>query len=160
MLKRKQPEVFSKLLDTPQEIRWRDRNNISDLLLCTICQDVFTIPMRISCGHSFCKACVESWFKSSARRDCPTCRSTIRHEATHRDLLAQAFLEREDVFCNGRCCNWMGPLGELARHQAVCINDEPAMRGKVETVEIKQRKQQLINLEIEIDKELKKHISS
>jgi hypothetical protein len=41
----------------------------------------------------------------------------------HRDLLAQAFLEREDVFCTMRSCNWMGPLGELDRHEVKCRAD-------------------------------------
>jgi hypothetical protein len=116
--KRKQPE--SSVSTPSREIRWRDKDAISDLLMCTICQDVFTNPTRISCGHSFCNGCVTEWFRQKHRDECPTCRTVVLTKASHRDLLAQAFLEREDVFCSGRTCNWMGPLGELHRHELLC----------------------------------------
>ncbi len=119
MTKRKEIPVSAPQMETP-EIRWRDKDAISDLLFCTICQDVFTNPMRISCGHSFCKVCLESWLVNSRYQECPTCRQTVIKNGTHRDLLAQAFLEREDVFCSVRSCHWMGPLSDLKRHLDEC----------------------------------------
>ena len=119
-VKRKQIPESESTVETPREYRWRNKDEISDLLMCTICQDIFILPMRISCGHSYCRKCIDSWFDSCRRDECPTCRQHVIKHATHRDLLAQAFLEREDVFCNMRSCNWMGPLGELDRHEVTC----------------------------------------
>ena len=121
MTKRKEPEPQER-----DEIRWRNKDSISDLLLCTICQDVFSDPMRVSCGHSFCKKCLEDWYTSSRKSECPTCRTVAIKGATHRDLLAASYLEREEVFCPVETCNWMGALGELHRHMPKCKEDQKA----------------------------------
>ena len=139
MTKRKAPEEET-------EIRWRDKQAISDLLLCTVCQDVFTCPTRISCGHSFCEKCIAAWIASCGRNECPTCRTIILPKATHKDLLAQAFLEREEVFCSVRSCNWMGAFGELRRHEAACKAEAAAKADKSDS------KKRLLEFQKQFDK--------
>nr|XP_048291660.1 tripartite motif-containing protein 43B-like [Myodes glareolus] len=44
-------------------------------LTCLICMSYLTDPVTISCGHSFCRACLHlSWEDSQVPVHCPTCR--------------------------------------------------------------------------------------
>ncbi|XP_074530452.1 E3 ubiquitin-protein ligase TRIM39-like [Halichoeres trimaculatus] len=42
-------------------------------LCCSVCHDVFKHPVLLSCSHSFCKACVQSWWSEKQTQDCPIC---------------------------------------------------------------------------------------
>ncbi|XP_051982785.1 E3 ubiquitin-protein ligase TRIM35-like [Xyrauchen texanus] len=43
-------------------------------LSCPVCTDVFTDPVLLSCGHSFCGQCIDNHWTSSGSRNCPVCR--------------------------------------------------------------------------------------
>lgn len=43
---------------------------------CAICQDPMTKPIRLSCSHLFCEACIAEWFERS--RNCPMCRAEVK----------------------------------------------------------------------------------
>ncbi|XP_062335883.1 E3 ubiquitin-protein ligase TRIM35-like [Osmerus eperlanus] len=43
-------------------------------LSCPVCCDIFTDPVILSCSHSFCKACLQEYWKHSESRVCPVCR--------------------------------------------------------------------------------------
>lgn len=50
-----------------------------DDLICPVCQDVFFRPVVTSCGHHFCKPCLELWLQHDAESEtgcgtCPLCR--------------------------------------------------------------------------------------
>ena len=48
-----------------------------DQLTCTVCMELFTEPVTLGCGHSFCHECVEKYWKSRRRIAafiCPNCR--------------------------------------------------------------------------------------
>ena len=119
--KRKTDQTETVQKESP-EIRYFNRSSISESLICSVCQEVFTKPMRISCGHTFCEGCLEDWMRV-CRHDqstCPTCRQGIIVAATHRDLLALDFLEREEVFCSHGGCDWIGKLSSLTGHMEGC----------------------------------------
>uniref|UniRef100_UPI003590265F E3 ubiquitin-protein ligase TRIM8-like n=1 Tax=Myxine glutinosa TaxID=7769 RepID=UPI003590265F len=49
-------------------------------LSCAICFELFVEPVTLPCGHSFCCACMENYWKSSEEATavlCPTCREVF-----------------------------------------------------------------------------------
>ncbi|XP_026204970.1 zinc-binding protein A33-like [Anabas testudineus] len=44
-------------------------------LTCPVCHDIFTDPVVLSCSHSFCKYCVQKWWKGKETRECPLCKT-------------------------------------------------------------------------------------
>uniref|UniRef100_A0A3P8W6S4 RING-type domain-containing protein n=1 Tax=Cynoglossus semilaevis TaxID=244447 RepID=A0A3P8W6S4_CYNSE len=38
---------------------------------CPVCRDLFTEPVVIQCGHSFCESCITHWWDLSGQRSCP-----------------------------------------------------------------------------------------
>ncbi|CAO2634059.1 Tripartite motif-containing protein 43B [Lemmus lemmus] len=50
-------------------------HTFAEELICFICLSYLTDPVTISCGHSFCRACLHlSWEDSQLPVHCPTCR--------------------------------------------------------------------------------------
>ncbi|XP_071394852.1 E3 ubiquitin-protein ligase TRIM39-like [Centroberyx affinis] len=43
-------------------------------LSCSVCHDIFKDPVILSCSHSFCKACLQSWWAEKQIHDCPICK--------------------------------------------------------------------------------------
>ncbi|XDV16699.1 hypothetical protein PO909_016294, partial [Leuciscus waleckii] len=41
---------------------------------CPVCTELFTDPVLLSCGHSFCRQCINDHWTSSRSRNCPVCR--------------------------------------------------------------------------------------
>ena len=121
--KRKASDIEPVHIQPEVPVRYFNRDGVSDYLHCTICQEIFVEPMRISCGHTFCKNCINEWFNQRNGASCPTCRQDIIRAATHRDLLAIGFMEREDVFCSFGGCSWIGPFGMLSNHMSNCDCD-------------------------------------
>ncbi|CDQ89137.1 unnamed protein product [Oncorhynchus mykiss] len=54
--------------------------DIGKCLTCSICFDIFTDPVTLTCGHSYCMKCLEDYLlgKAKTRKDCPGCRGKIR----------------------------------------------------------------------------------
>ncbi|XP_051874820.1 E3 ubiquitin-protein ligase TRIM8-like isoform X2 [Pristis pectinata] len=59
-----------------------EQEPLEEELTCTICLEIFTEPVILSCRHSFCRACVEEVWREpdSGTYACPQCRtgSTVR----------------------------------------------------------------------------------
>ncbi|XP_034067432.1 nuclear factor 7, brain-like [Gymnodraco acuticeps] len=49
-------------------------SRLEEDLCCPVCQDVFRDPVLLSCSHSFCKACLQTWWDRKEEKDCPVCR--------------------------------------------------------------------------------------
>ncbi|KAL7880568.1 hypothetical protein SRHO_G00028220 [Serrasalmus rhombeus] len=45
-----------------------------DQFLCSICQNVFTDPVSIPCGHDFCMKCIKTCWGDSEQCHCPVCK--------------------------------------------------------------------------------------
>ena len=98
-----------------------ERERIEKYLSCPICQDVFDVPIRISCGHTFCKQCLTQWEEKSQHRECPLCRNTYISEYTGRDLIAQTLINDAIVRCIYKGCPWRDKLSNLYNHIQNCL---------------------------------------
>ncbi|CAK6972559.1 zinc-binding protein A33-like [Scomber scombrus] len=70
----------------------------SEDLSCPICTDIFTNPVVLTCSHSFCKDCLQNWWR--VKKECPLCKRAPLLSDPPRNLalknLCEAFLlERE-----------------------------------------------------------------
>ncbi|KAI1468455.1 SNF2 family N-terminal domain-containing protein [Daldinia caldariorum] len=50
-------------------------------VICVICHSTIEIGVLTTCGHHFCKECIEAWFKRS--RTCPVCKKQLLKEMLH-----------------------------------------------------------------------------
>ncbi|XP_062282162.1 nuclear factor 7, ovary-like [Scomber scombrus] len=68
-------------------------------LCCSICHDIFKDPVLLSCSHSFCKACLHSWWKDKQTQECPLCKTSSKFEPACNLVLknlCEAFLLKRD----------------------------------------------------------------
>uniref|UniRef100_A0A8C4EV14 Nuclear factor 7, brain n=1 Tax=Dicentrarchus labrax TaxID=13489 RepID=A0A8C4EV14_DICLA len=43
-------------------------------LSCPVCHDIFKDPVVLSCSHSFCKDCLQTWWTEKIVHECPLCK--------------------------------------------------------------------------------------
>ena len=55
---------------------------------CIICQDEFEIGTLTSCGHAFCKECLNLWWRQHST--CPTCKKYLKTSDFHQITYARA----------------------------------------------------------------------
>ncbi|XP_037096527.1 nuclear factor 7, ovary-like [Syngnathus acus] len=46
-------------------------------LTCSICLDIFTDPVTLLCGHSFCRTCLTGFLDNEEEHLCPQCRTSV-----------------------------------------------------------------------------------
>nr|XP_046261135.1 nuclear factor 7, brain-like [Scatophagus argus] len=46
-------------------------------LLCPICLHLFNQPVSTSCGHNFCRDCIQEYWQSANLSQCPVCKQTF-----------------------------------------------------------------------------------
>uniref|UniRef100_A0A667XK37 Uncharacterized protein n=1 Tax=Myripristis murdjan TaxID=586833 RepID=A0A667XK37_9TELE len=64
-------------------------------LCCPVCQDVFKDPVLLSCSHSFCRACLQSWWTEKPTKDCPVCKRRSSKSDPPSNLVLKNLCERE-----------------------------------------------------------------
>ena len=131
--------------------RFVNPERISPYLHCVICQEVFTNPIRLNCGHTFCGKCIEHWFLSCYK--CPTCRSKVTDFS--KDLLANAIVNDLEVKCDNeeKGCPWKGVLSELKNHLKVC---EESMKILLEEKKKEEKKKEEVKKKKEEDNKKKR----
>ncbi|KAM3878457.1 nuclear factor 7, brain-like [Diretmus argenteus] len=71
-----------------------------EYLSCPVCKDIFKDPVLLTCSHSFCKVCLQEWWRRKPARECPVCRTTSSMSEPLRNLvlknLCEAFLLERD----------------------------------------------------------------
>ncbi|KAJ4943557.1 hypothetical protein JOQ06_006057 [Pogonophryne albipinna] len=45
-------------------------SRLEEDLCCSVCHDIFKDPVVLSCSHSFCRACLQSWWTEKVT-ECP-----------------------------------------------------------------------------------------
>ncbi|KAG8008864.1 Nuclear factor 7 [Nibea albiflora] len=67
---------------------------------CPACHDIFRDPVLLSCSHSFCKACLQSWWRGQQVHQCPMCRTVSQWRDPPLNLalknLCEAFVQERD----------------------------------------------------------------
>uniref|UniRef100_A0A3B4TPI6 Tripartite motif containing 35-12 n=1 Tax=Seriola dumerili TaxID=41447 RepID=A0A3B4TPI6_SERDU len=49
-------------------------------LTCPVCHDIFKEPVVLSCSHSFCRDCLQSWWREKVIQQCPVCMRSSKSE--------------------------------------------------------------------------------
>ncbi|MEQ2191255.1 hypothetical protein XENOCAPTIV_024877 [Xenoophorus captivus] len=69
-------------------------------LSCPVCHDVYKDPVLLSCRHSFCVACLQSWWRRREVLECPVCKHISGRKNPPRILalnnLCEAFLLEQE----------------------------------------------------------------
>ncbi|KAM7000753.1 E3 ubiquitin-protein ligase TRIM39-like [Tautogolabrus adspersus] len=69
-------------------------------LCCSVCCDIFKHPVILSCSHSFCKVCLQRWWREKQAQECPVCKKrSLRSEPACNLALknmCEAFLLQRD----------------------------------------------------------------
>uniref|UniRef100_A0A087YSR8 Tripartite motif containing 35-12 n=1 Tax=Poecilia formosa TaxID=48698 RepID=A0A087YSR8_POEFO len=68
-------------------------SRLEEDLCCPVCQDIFKDPVLISCSHSFCKECLQSFWSVTSRRSCPVCRKVSAEDAPRCNLALKKFCD-------------------------------------------------------------------
>ncbi|XP_074493352.1 nuclear factor 7, brain-like [Sebastes fasciatus] len=97
-------------------------------LCCPVCHDVFRDPVLLSCSHSFCKDCLNSWWREKQTRECPICkrRSSKAEPPCNLALknLCESFLQKRDQRASEVLCSLHSEklkLFCLDHQQPVCV---------------------------------------
>ncbi|XP_034541100.1 zinc-binding protein A33-like [Notolabrus celidotus] len=47
-------------------------------LSCPVCHEIFEEPVVLPCTHSFCKECLQGWWREKHSRECPVCKAVSK----------------------------------------------------------------------------------
>uniref|UniRef100_A0A8C9YJ89 Zinc-binding protein A33-like n=1 Tax=Sander lucioperca TaxID=283035 RepID=A0A8C9YJ89_SANLU len=97
-------------------------------LCCPVCHEVFREPVVLSCSHSFCRACLQSWWGGRPTRDCPVCKRRSSRSDPPRNLalrnLCESFLLTGGQRASAALCSLHSEklkLFCLDHQQPVCV---------------------------------------
>uniref|UniRef100_A0A673LGS8 RING-type domain-containing protein n=1 Tax=Sinocyclocheilus rhinocerous TaxID=307959 RepID=A0A673LGS8_9TELE len=51
-----------------------------DDYICPVCCEIYKNPVLLSCSHSFCKECLQQFWRTKKTQECPVCRRSSKHE--------------------------------------------------------------------------------
>ncbi|XP_059211707.1 nuclear factor 7, ovary-like [Centropristis striata] len=102
-------------------------SRLEDDLCCSVCHDIFKDPVILSCSHSFCKDCLQSWWTEKQTRECPVCNRRSSKDHPPRNLalknLCESFLQERDQRASEPLCSLLSEklkLFCLDHQQPVC----------------------------------------
>ncbi|XP_078105625.1 nuclear factor 7, brain-like [Sander vitreus] len=96
-------------------------------LCCPICHEVFRDPVVLSCSHSFCKDCLQSWWTEKPTQECPVCKKRSLYEPPCNLVLknlCESFLLERDQRASETLCSLHAEklkLFCLDHQQPVCV---------------------------------------
>ncbi|XP_038570644.1 nuclear factor 7, brain-like [Micropterus salmoides] len=103
-------------------------SRLEEDLCCPVCQDIFKDPVILSCCHSFCKGCLQSWWTERGSQDCPVCKRRHSKDHPHTNFLlkslCESFLQERDQRASEALCSLHSEklkLFCLDHQQPVCV---------------------------------------
>ncbi|XP_047669208.1 E3 ubiquitin-protein ligase RNF135 isoform X2 [Tachysurus fulvidraco] len=71
---------------------------IANQLKCPICFDLFSEPVTLACGHSYCLRCIKDHLKRNVRRECPQCRAECPPDCKlHKNVTISAIVDLQQA---------------------------------------------------------------
>ncbi|ROI52189.1 Tripartite motif-containing protein 35 [Anabarilius grahami] len=69
-------------------------------LSCPVCHEIFSVPVLLSCSHSFCKECLQQFWRTRKAQECPVCRKRSARDLPPVNLalknLCESFLKERN----------------------------------------------------------------
>ncbi|XP_059212617.1 E3 ubiquitin-protein ligase TRIM35-like [Centropristis striata] len=102
-------------------------SRLEDDLCCSVCHDIFKDPVILSCSHSFCKDCLQSWWTGKQTRECPLCKKRSSMDPPCNLVLknlCESFLQERDQRASEALCSLHSEklkLFCLDHQQPVCL---------------------------------------
>ncbi|XP_043952004.1 nuclear factor 7, brain-like [Gambusia affinis] len=97
-------------------------------LCCPVCLEIFKDPVILSCSHSFCKECLQKYWRTRSGRSCPFCRKRSASDAPLCNLalknLIESFLQQREQRASEDLCSLHSEklkLFCLDHQQPVCL---------------------------------------
>uniref|UniRef100_A0A8D0A425 Uncharacterized protein n=1 Tax=Sander lucioperca TaxID=283035 RepID=A0A8D0A425_SANLU len=96
-------------------------------LRCPVCHEVFKYPVILSCTHSFCRDCLQRYWRQKQERECPVCNTiSSKSEPPLKRLknLCESFLQERDQRASEARCSLHSEklkLFCLDHQQPVCL---------------------------------------
>ncbi|XP_029932418.1 E3 ubiquitin-protein ligase TRIM39-like [Myripristis murdjan] len=94
---------------------------------CCICQDVFSEPVSIPCGHSFCSACITTHWDSSHEINCPRCNRVFQGRP---ELCKNSFAKEMAEQIRARMQNG----GQTVTGKSACVYCDVCVGSKMEAL--------------------------
>ncbi|KAF3857663.1 hypothetical protein F7725_010864 [Dissostichus mawsoni] len=97
-------------------------------LSCPVCHEIFRDPVILSCCHSFCRDCLQSWWREREGKECPLCKRRFSKDLLPANFtlknLCESFLEERDQRSPEALCSLHSEklrLFCLDHQQPVCV---------------------------------------
>lgn len=105
----------------PHSLEYIDEKTLPDQYRCPICRDILVDPLSTSCGHTFCKLCLEELQNTTGEADfkCPVDRKELRpSEIGPSPYIISNILDELEVKCpfSERGCEYTCSRWGIAKH--------------------------------------------
>jgi TNF receptor-associated factor 6 len=92
------------------------RKKVKEDYICPICQGMINNIVVDTCGHAYCKACIEKW--TSVHDTCPRTNLALSQKLFTKVSILQNMIDEVNVCCffKDRGCTWEGDFGKLKEH--------------------------------------------
>ncbi|KAJ6235859.1 tnf receptor associated factor [Anaeramoeba flamelloides] len=97
--------------------------NISDSLICHLCQKPFFDPVDCPCSHTFCSLCITDYLKNSTQPKCPICSQSLnRGDLNPTHILIYNLVNELIVRCSNKLqgCTAEVKRIDLEKHSHEC----------------------------------------
>ena len=76
----------------PSKVQIQD---ITKELHCPLCNDWFRDPLMLTCGHNFCQACIQNFWKQEAKETfCPECKTICQYNNCTFNLVLDKLIDK------------------------------------------------------------------